>query len=343
MSFLEIEGIRQSHGGHEVLHGVNLSIPAGVVLALLGASGCGKTTLLRLIAGFEPADAGRIVLDGRVLEQPGARVPAEQRHIGYVPQEGTLFPHLTVAENIGFGLSRAERRSGRIEEAMRLTGLDGLGGRYPNQISGGQQQRTALARALAPRPSLILLDEPFNALDISLRRAVCADVVALLHANKATAILVTHDPQEAFDNADLIAVMRDGHVAQCADPATLYRQPVDAAVAAMTGPVILLDGIMRDGRAETALGVLDLRAGAPGSGPVKVMLRREQIVVADDGANAGAEACVLARAFRGDHTLLTLRVGDIVFDIPMSSHEDAATAPLHLRVRGPGMAYPISW
>ncbi len=338
MSFLQVEAIRKSHDGQEVLHGVDLSVASGTVLALLGASGCGKTTLLRLIAGFEPASSGRITLGGRVLQQPGRFIPAEQRHIGYVPQEGTLFPHLTVADNIGFGLTRAERRSGRIADAMKLTGLDGLADRFPNQISGGQQQRTALARALAPRPALILLDEPFNALDMSLRRSVCADVVAVLRANHATAILVTHDPQEAFDSADLIAVMRNGLVAQCADPATLYRRPVDVAVAELTGPVILLDGQIRGGCADTPLGMLELQPQSPPSGPVIVLLRREQIVLSPDGIRAER----LASTFRGDHCQVSLRAGGVVFDIQVPRPEDAAGPGLHVQVRGPCMAYPIT-
>jgi iron(III) transport system ATP-binding protein len=182
MTELTVESITKSHGSQPVLHGIDLAVPSGAIVALLGASGCGKTTLLRLIAGFEAANSGRIALGDRLLEGPGVHVPAEQRRIGYVPQEGTLFPHLTVADNVAFGLSRAERRAGKAGEAIRLTGLDGLEARYPHQISGGQQQRTALARALAPGPGLILLDEPFNALELGLRRSVSADVVALLRA-----------------------------------------------------------------------------------------------------------------------------------------------------------------
>jgi iron(III) transport system ATP-binding protein len=336
MSLLLVEGLRKSHGGREVLHGVDLAVPRGAVLALLGASGCGKTTLLRLIAGFEPADAGRIVLGERVLEEPGLRVPAERRHIGYVPQEGTLFPHLTVAENIGFGLTRAERREGRVAEALRLTGLDGLEDRYPSQISGGQQQRTALARALAPQPGLILLDEPFNALDMTLRRSVCADVVALLRQTGATAILVTHDPEEAFATADLIAVMRAGLVVQCADPVTLYRRPVDAEVARLTGIAIMLDAEIRDGQVDTALGQVELQKDAPRSGKVRVMVRREQIVIAPPGTGVPARA--LRTAFRGDHTLVTVAVGDTELDIRLPRPEDA-TEGLCLAVRGPCMAF----
>jgi iron(III) transport system ATP-binding protein len=338
MSFLSVEDIRTSYGAHEILHGITLEVPKGTVLALLGRSGCGKTTLLRLIAGFEPASSGRIILDGVVLEQPGRHVPAERRHIGYVPQEGTLFPHLNVAANVGFGLSAAQIREGRVVEALRLTGLEGLGRRMPHQISGGQQQRTALARALAPRPNLILLDEPFNALDMALRRSVCADVVALLRAQSATAILVTHDPQEAFESADLIAVMREGNIAQVADPATLYNQPVDAEVAQLTGPVILLAATLHGDHAETILGPVGLHPGARRSGPAQILLRREQIVAA--AGNEGVEATVVEALFRGDHVLAKMQLGDLNFEMKLSNQHLRPGQSLRIRPCGLAMAYP---
>lgn len=333
MSFLSVEAVRHRLGGREVLAGVDLAIPAGAILALLGQSGSGKTTLLRLVAGFEPADSGSIALGGRVLERTGLHVPAEHRHIGYVPQEGTLFPHLTVAENIGFGLTRAERRSGRVAEMLALTGMVGLEARTPRELSGGQQQRTALARALAPRPALVLLDEPFNALDMQLRRSVCDDVVGVLRRQGATAILVTHDPQEAIAQADLIAVMQGGRIVQCADPETVYRRPSDAGVARLTGSVIELDGVLADDRVDTALGVLQARGGAaPGrvTGPVMVLLRPEQ-VVADAG---GIEAEVVSRRFRGDHQAVTIKAGSAIFEIRMAASE-AACGGVRVAVRGP--------
>ncbi len=306
MSLLRVEGLQKSYGRQPVLRKADLALPEGAILALLGASGCGKTTLLRLIAGFEPADAGRVVLGGRTMEAPGVRVPPEKRGIGYVPQEGTLFPHLTVAKNVAFGLRRTAQRAGRVAEALRLTGLTGLERRLPHELSGGQQQRTALARALAPAPRLILLDEPFNALDMALRRSVCADVVALLRTTGATAVLVTHDPLEAFTNADLVAVMHDGIVAQCAEPSTVYRTPADAAVARLTGPAVFLNATVRANRADTLLGTLKLHPGAP-DGRATVMLRPEQIVSVPPGEGIAAE--VVSHAFRGDHTLVVLALG----------------------------------
>jgi len=335
MTELRVENIRKSHGSNAVLHGIDLAVPSGAIVALLGASGCGKTTLLRLIAGFEAADAGTITLGSRQLEAPGIHIPAERRRIGYVPQEGTLFPHLSVADNVAFGLTRAERRGGRAAEAIRLTGLEGLEQRFPHQISGGQQQRTALARALAPGPGLILLDEPFNALELGLRRSVCADVVALLRASGATAILVTHDPDEAFASADLVAVMRRGLVVQYAAPAALYRHPVDAEVARLTGDAILLDGVATDGCAETPLGAVTLQPDAP-SGRVQVMLRPEQIVLAPAGQ--GVSARTLASMFSGDHALVTVALADQTLDVRLSAFDEVAET-LRLRVNGPGIAF----
>jgi iron(III) transport system ATP-binding protein len=253
-----------------------------------------------------------------------------------VPQEGTLFPHLTVADNVGFGLTRAQRRGGRVAEALQLTGLLGLEARYPHQISGGQQQRTALARALAPRPGLILLDEPFAALDLSLRRSVCADVVSVLRGNAATAILVTHDPQEAFASADLVAVMRDGLVVQCACPATVYRQPVDLDCARLTGAVILLDGEVRDGWIETPLGALEMYPGPQVGTVVRAMLRPEQIVVVTPGN--GVAARNLSAEFRGDHTLVTVAIGDTRLELRLAVAGSLAET-LHLRVTGPCTAF----
>ncbi len=339
MTLLHVEGIWKAYAGQPVLRGVDLDVPAQTVLALLGPSGCGKTTLLRLVAGFEAADAGCIALDGRVLEAPGQHVPAERRRIGYVPQEGTLFPHLTVAANVGFGLSRAERRGTRVAEALQLTGLAGLERRYPHQLSGGQQQRTALARALAPRPGLVLLDEPFAALDLALRRSVCADVVAVLRTHRATAILVTHDPQEAFASADLVAVMRDGQVVQCAGPAELYRHPLSVEVARLTGAAIFLAGTAGGGRVMTALGALAVQSGAPAAGAVQVMLRPEQVLAV--GPGDGVPARKLAAAFRGDHTLTTVDINGEQLDLRLPAL-GADCGTLHLRVTGPCMAYPAA-
>ncbi len=332
---LRVEGVRKSHGAQAVLHGIDLEVPAGQVLALLGASGCGKTTLLRLIAGFEAPDAGSIVMGARVLTGPDVHVPAEKRRVGYVPQEGTLFPHLTLAANVAFGLDRAARRAGRGAEAIRLTGLSGLEDRYPNQLSGGQQQRTALARALAPRPGLLLLDEPFNALDIGLRRTVCDDVVRLVRASATMAVLVTHDPLEAFASADLVAVMRAGAIAQCADGETVYRRPADAGVARLTGPALFLPGTVRAGEADTPLGRVAVLPGAP-QGAASIMIRPEQVRRVEQG---GQVVQTLRHAFRGDHTLAVVSAGGREIEVRLPGFQEVG-GTVELAVSGSAVAFP---
>jgi iron(III) transport system ATP-binding protein len=336
MIALRVAGVRQRYGNQEVLKGVDLDLEPSRVLALLGASGCGKTTLLRAIAGFDPPLAGSILLGARTLDAPGVHVPAERRAIGFVPQEGTLFPHLTVARNIAFGLDRIDKRNGRVGEMLRLAKLEGLDRRYPHQISGGQQQRVALARALAPRPNLILLDEPFNGLDLALRRSVAADVIGMLRASAATAILVTHDPLEAFASADLVAVMHLGQIMQCGDPTTVYRNPANLQAARLTGATVELTGTVKGGRAMTALGEIPLISGNVTTGEATILLRPEQIVPASP--EAGVEVQQVAQTFRGDHALVTISIGNEMLDLRLSSTTDLS-GPLHLQVIGCGKAF----
>jgi iron(III) transport system ATP-binding protein len=278
---LSVRALRKSFGRSQVLAGIELDVPAGSLTAVLGSSGCGKTTLLRLIAGFERGDEGTIEVGGQLVSATRAHVAPERRGVGFVAQEGALFPHLDVAANVAFGLPRAERKSPRVGELLELVGLAGLEKRHPHQLSGGQQQRVALARALAPRPRLVLLDEPFDALDASLRVQIRAEVREALRRSGATALLVTHDQQEALSLADVVAVMRDGTIVQAAAPQTLYRDPLDAELAGFLGEAVLLGGVLRDGYAETALGRLVTR-GRKGSNvhngaSATVMLRPEQI------------------------------------------------------------------
>ena len=232
--------------GAPVLQGVNLSVPAGSLVAVLGLSGCGKTTLLRAIAGFERVQRGRIALGTRTLDD-GHRVyvPPERRGIGYVPQEGALFPNLSVQANVAFGLSRAQRRTDVVRELLELVGLAHLARRFPHQLSGGEQQRVALARALARRPEVLLLDEPFSSLDASLRSTVREEVSALLRRQGATTVLVTHDQEEALSLADSVAVLRDGTIVQQGTPAELYSKPVDARLASFLGAANLLEASVR--------------------------------------------------------------------------------------------------
>lgn len=278
MATLSIRGLTKGFANHPVLRGLDLDVPSGQLVAVLGASGSGKTTLLRLLCGFERADAGSIVLDGRMVAGSGCHVLPERRRIGYVAQEGALFPHLSVADNVLFGLPRRERRN--IDRARALLREVGLPASYaergPHQLSGGEQQRIALARALAPSPSLVLLDEPFSALDAALRAETRRAVAAALSAAGATALLVTHDQAEALSIGEQVAVLRQGRLVQVASPQALYRHPADAELARFVGEAIVLPGFASDGSVTCALGVLTLADGMP-TGDVDVLVRPEQV------------------------------------------------------------------
>ncbi len=299
-------------GAAPVLQGVNLSVPAGSLVAVLGLSGCGKTTLLRVIAGFERVQRGRIALGTRTLDD-GHRtyVPPERRGIGYVPQEGALFPNLTVRANIAFGLSRAQRRTDVVRELLELVGLEHLARRFPHQLSGGEQQRVALARALAREPEVLLLDEPFSSLDASLRGTVREEVSALLRSRGATTVLVTHDQEEALSLADSVAVLRDGTVVQQGTPGELYSTPVDARLASFLGAANFVEASFEDGWAHTALGRLELRPDptrAPTLQRGVVIVRPEQLRVSSgDAAREGLPGTVEQCRYYGHDALLYVR------------------------------------
>ena len=278
MSFLELHAVRKSYGPMLALAGVDLHVPAGSRTAIVGPSGSGKTTLLRIIAGFEAPDAGRVTLGGQLLADGPNAIPAHRRGIGFVPQEGALFPHLSVADNVGFGLARNDpKRSQRIHELMHMVALDpAMLTRRPHELSGGQQQRVALARALAQRPRLMLLDEPFSALDTGLRASTRKAVAQLLGAAGITTILVTHDQAEALSFADQVAVMRAGQLAQVGPPHTLYLRPTDPATAQFLGETIVLPAQVAQGWATCALGVIAAN-DARRKGGAQIMLRPEQL------------------------------------------------------------------
>jgi iron(III) transport system ATP-binding protein len=260
---LEVDDLWKGYASTEVLRSVDLDVAPGSLKAVLGLSGCGKTTLLRVIAGFERAQRGRVALSGKVLDDGGTYVAPERRGIGYVPQEGALFPHLNVQANVGFGLSRAERRGSTVSELLEMVGLVPLARRMPHELSGGEQQRAALARALARRPALLLLDEPFSSLDATLRNTVREEVSALLRRQGTTTVLVTHDQEEALSLADSVAVLRDGTIIQQGSPTEIYGAPADARLAGFLGEANLIEAAFEDGRARTLLGTLELRGGAP--------------------------------------------------------------------------------
>ncbi len=265
-----------------MLRGVNLAVPAGALVALLGPSGCGKTTLLRTVAGLERPDSGEVRVGDRVLSGPDRFVATERRRVGMVFQDAALFPHLSVGRNVAYGLPRrSPDRAERVSEALRLVGLSGFEARMPATLSGGQLQRVAVARALAPRPSVILLDEPFSNLDAPLRAELRLEVRRLLTAIDATAVFVTHDQEEAFLVGDEVAVMGGGQVAQQGGPTDLYELPATREVAEFIGDANFVAGIAAGDAAETALGAVPLHAEA--WGPVEVMIRPERLLARPGG------------------------------------------------------------
>jgi iron(III) transport system ATP-binding protein len=349
---LRVEGLRKTYGPHAppVLDGLDLTVPDGALAAVLGPSGCGKTTLLRIIAGFLRADAGSVTVGGRVLTGPGVHLPPERRRIGIVPQEGALFPHLSVARNVAFGLTGLDRtaRRRRTEEMLELVGLAGYGRRMPHELSGGQQQRIALARALAPRPALVLLDEPFNALDSALRAGVRADVRTALRLSGATAVLVTHDQQEALSTADLVAVVRDGRVVQCDTPQQLYRRPADPWVAGFVGDAVLLPATAHNGStAHTALGTIPLVTdpGAEtgtGNGIGTVLLRPEQLELTEP-ASAAVGGTVTDVRFYGHDAMVTVTVDGLDHPVDVRAAGPIAVQPgerTGIRVKGRAALHP---
>ncbi|SFF77121.1 ABC transporter ATP-binding protein [Blastococcus tunisiensis] len=344
MSSLTVQALTKAFGTTPVLTGVDLHVPEGSLTALLGASGCGKTTLLRLIAGFDDPDAGTVALGDRIVAGEGRAVAARRRGIGFVPQEGGLFPHLTVAGNISFGLPRRQRRDGgRVRDLLELVGLDAsLADRSPHQLSGGQQQRVALARALAPAPSLVLLDEPFSSLDAGLREETRQAVSAALVASGATAVLVTHDQAEALSMADQVAVLRSGRLVQLTDPRTLYRSPRDLDVAAFVGEAVVLDADVRGGTAHCALGAVRCD-GDVADGPARVLLRPEQLRLAPSGQAGALVARVHGVDFYGHDSRVRLVLSD---GATVNARVDGADLPavgddVAVTVRGTALAFPV--
>ena len=356
---LEVSGLVKSFGSQQVLRGVTLSVDPGSTTAIVGPSGSGKTTLLRLIAGFERAEAGSVTLSGRSLAGVGAWVPAHHRDVGYVAQDGALFPHLTVGQNVAFGIDSARLPTGRkatqarVAELLEMVSLDAaLAGRRPHEISGGQQQRVALARALAREPELMLLDESFSALDAGLRVATRRTVAKVLHDAGITTVLVTHDQAEALSFADQVAVMRDGLLAQVDSPLEVYTRPVDRATAEFLGDAVMLEAWVEGDTASCSLGAVRL-APTTRRGRVQLMLRPEQIRVDEDGPIRGVvvdtdyfgpESTVRLELTSGREpgceTSALARGGEIISIRHSNAFIAAKGTELRLRIEGEAIAFP---
>jgi iron(III) transport system ATP-binding protein len=302
-----LDKVTRQFGPLRAVDSVHLVVPPAALLALLGPSGCGKTTTLRLIAGLERPDAGTVWIAGRQVAGHGAWAPPEQRRVGLVFQDGALFPHLTIAENIAFALAKQPRapRELRTAELLDLVGLKGMAARYPHQLSGGQQQRVALARALAPQPAVVLLDEPFANLDATLRVELREEVVGILRALGTTTILVTHDQEEALSLADAVAVMLAGRLRQVAPPAELYARPVDPQVATFVGQANLLPGTACGEVAICQIG--RVRLATPMHGRVQLLVRPEALALTLDEAAAWQ---VTAVRFFGHDQIVQLALAD---------------------------------
>jgi iron(III) transport system ATP-binding protein len=343
MPLLEVDRISHAYGKQVVVRELSFNLAQGEIACLLGSSGCGKTTMLRLIAGFEMPAAGSIRLNGIAIASEKTQMPAEKRRIGMVFQDYALFPHISVADNIGFGLrlESAPARRRRVDEMLELIGLANRGERFPHELSGGQQQRVALARALAPQPHLLLLDEPFSNLDVELRERLSLEVRDILKRAGMAAILVTHDQNEAFAVADIVGIMREGRIEQWDTPYNLYHRPATRHVADFIGQGVFLPGeVLSRQVVEVELGRLDsdvpMECGSSCSEcqrdcRLDVLLRPDD-VIHDDASEVKAE--VIAKAFRGAEFLYTLRLasGAQVLSLVPSHHNHAIGEKIGIRL-----------
>lgn len=319
---VRLEGVSKNFGDIQALENVTLDIKPRETICLLGQSGCGKTTLLRIAAGIETATSGRIELDSVELVGPSTFVPPEKRNIGLVFQDYALFPHMTILENVMFGLTELKRKDAKVaaRQVLMRVSMGKYADAYPHMLSGGQQQRVALARALAPRPQVLLLDEPFSGLDSVLRDQVRTETLAILRQTAATSIIVTHDPEEALYMGDRVALMRDGRIEQVGTPEELYQNPKNGFVAGFFGGLNRFESVVEGGEVATPLGTF----AAPGFGngaKVDVMVRTEGVDIQD--ANDGdrkAHGRVLTRKFAGDTSWVSVVV-------------EGGGAPLKLKIK----------
>ena len=333
---LELKEVAVAYDGDTVINGVSLALQPGEIGCLLGPSGCGKTSLLRAIAGFEPLSHGEIRLHDRVVSRPGETVPTEQRRVGMVFQEFALFPHLSVAKNVAFGLKKmdAKQREARVNELLKLVGMEHLRDAYPHQLSGGQQQRIALIRAMAPRPDILLMDEPFSSLDAELREQLAREVRELLKRDGISAILVTHDQLEAFAMADVIGVVGNGRLHQWDTGYNIYHKPRGRFVADFIGQGVMLPGKVSEGLAvDTELGLIEgeLPEGCKPGCEIELLLRPDD-VLHDDESTLQLE--VKEKAFRGAEYLYTLALpsGQPILCMVQSHHNHLVGERIGIRL-----------
>jgi iron(III) transport system ATP-binding protein len=308
---LSLQSINKSFAGQPILKNLNLDVFQGELLAVLGNSGSGKTTFLRLISGFDLADSGAIEIGGRAVFGKGVNVLAEERKVGFVPQDAALFPHLNVTKNIEFGIHKmpAAERAARVAELLKLVDLVGFEERLPHELSGGQRHRVALARALAPKPDLILLDEPFSALDAELRVRLREDVRKVIAKTGTTAILVTHDQEEALSMASRVAILRDGEFAQIGKPNEIYQAPADVEMATFLGDSVVIDGVVKDDKIVTDLGLLTPLNKVANGAKGRVAIRPENFYLQP---NPKGEGEVISRQYFGHDALIEVKLPKLV-------------------------------
>ena len=344
---LTVKNINKFFNEQQVLHDISFTLQRGEILFLLGASGCGKTTLLRAIAGFEQPNTGEIWLKERLIFGENANVPTQQRHLGYVVQEGVLFPHLNVYRNIAYGLGNGKEKTDeekmRIEQAMQLTGISELAERFPHQLSGGQQQRVALARALAPNPELILLDEPFSALDEHLRQQIRHDMLKALRQSGASAIFVTHDRDEALRYADKIAVIQQGKILQIDTPRTLYWSPNHIETANFIGDNIVLSAnLIDENTVQCQLGNIPVNNKSTSLKQGKILLRPEQFSLFKTSENPTAlfKGQVKQIEFKGKITAIQIEINGYAIWIENIISPDLSIGDeLPIYLHGKGLFY----
>jgi len=331
---LELRRVSCAYGTDQpAIADISLTAQAGDLVCLLGPSGCGKTTTLRAIAGFEPVTAGEIYLDGRLVSAPGHLVPTEHRRIGMVFQEYALFPHLRVADNVAFGLQTlpAAERQAQVRAMLEMVGLTDLAARYPHELSGGQQQRVALARALVQKPVVLLLDEPFSNLDPDMAAKMREDLHDLLKRTKTTAVLVTHDHDEAFAMADRIAVLNRGRLEQFDTPEAIYHTPSTPFVADFVGQADFIPGTIENGTVRTEIGTFPNQAGYPGGAQVVVMIRPDDVHILPVETSV---ARIVARRFHGSENLYTISLpsGRVVHSSQPSTTVYPIGTPVQLHI-----------